>query len=831
MYKIYSSETYHLSDNAKEKNTISNDNIEVIVEKLKKDHYYHMHIMEGEKYILYFDLDEYEHNIERFIDDFKIYMKERYNLKLDDDDFCYTTNTGKKGSYHITIPKFYATTKKQKEIMTKFYDQTDKITQKGMDLSIYNKKPFRLPNQTKGKIYNREKMKKGIYEEIEKIKTPHIIESGEMQDFILNHITEESKNIEDVEYILNEDEKKAKEKKAKKEKESKKKEIEKKANESNERGTDAEIKKIEKLLNILDNKYYDNFSNWRDIGFILKKYENNTKKPMKEIFDNFSKKSKKYSQSGVNEFWDSLKTYDIKINLGSLYFYAKESNLHSYKDIVRVYHKRVKIDITDSYLVHKIKEIAGHLFIYKKGILYCFDTEKKLWYENTPEILKRFINNELYSYVHDFICDAIEDMDYFDKQKKVLRNKCLTIAGKKGLVEEFATQFFNEYIEDIEFDQNYNLIGFNNGVFDLKNGIFRDYKYNDYMTTQTGYNYKEPTQEEIKKVIEILDKIETKKDRKILLMKILGNGLIGKSYRKFFLFNGCGGNGKSLISSFMKATLGNYFYKANINSLCKEQQQGGNPEMANMDKKRYIIFTEPEENQKIKNGIMKSLTGDKTGNGRQLFSNKTEFILSGTIILECNKKIPLQSGASEAEIERIVDFPFLSKFVEQKEMIDEENNIFLADKSIDSESFFSKYKHAFFKIIAKYAKEFLNEDKECFNIPEDIRKRSEEYISGSYVLLNLLKEHTEKTNDKKDYIKICDLFEIIKTSEIYINLTKDEKRKMTKKGIIEFFETNKFTANNYKARYTPRSDDKKLNLSNVLIGYKLLQEENNEEDF
>ena len=94
-----------------------------------------------------------------------------------------------------------------------------------------------------------------------------------------------------------------------------------------------------------------------------------------------------------------------------------------------------------------------------------------------------------------------------------------------------------------------------------------------------------------------------------------------------------------------------------------------------------------------------------------------------------------------------------------------------------------------------------------------------------------MKEHTEKTNDKKDYIKICDLFEIIKTSEIYINLTKDEKRKMTKKGIIEFFETNKFTANNYKARYTPRSDDKKLNLSNVLIGYKLLQEENNEEDF
>ena len=39
------------------------------------------------------------------------------------------------------------------------------------------------------------------------------------------------------------------------------------------------------------------------------------------------------------------------------------------------------------------------------------------------------------------------------------------------------------------FDNNPFLLGFNNGVYDLMHGEFRSYKYNDYITLSTGYDY------------------------------------------------------------------------------------------------------------------------------------------------------------------------------------------------------------------------------------------------------------------------------------------------------------------------------------------------------
>ena len=44
-------------------------------------------------------------------------------------------------------------------------------------------------------------------------------------------------------------------------------------------------------------------------------------------------------------------------------------------------------------------------------------------------------------------------------------------------------------ITTVVFDSNYDLLGFNNGVYDLINHEFRPYKYDDYMTMTCGYDY------------------------------------------------------------------------------------------------------------------------------------------------------------------------------------------------------------------------------------------------------------------------------------------------------------------------------------------------------
>jgi hypothetical protein len=608
----------------------------------------------------------------------------------------------------------------------------------------------------------------------------------------------------------------------------------KKENEVKETKKENEIKekikhKIEQveiivlLLNILSSKYYDDRSFWLKIGLILKKYEKETKINMYQYFDDFSKKSQKYNFEEVKKTYDSLNKYDdITLSIYTLYFFAKESDLAAYKEISRNYHKKNNIDITEKYLALKIKELANNLFIYEKGILFCFDKKTNLWYEDTPAILKRFINDELYDFLYILIGDSIEDEKYFANQLKKLRDYCLKNKGQDIIVEEFNKRFFNEDNEDIKFDTKYYLLGFKNGVLDLKTKEFRNYKYDDYMTTQTGYNYKKCSLEERKVIENIINQIEPNNKKKKLLLQILATGLIGQSYHKFVLFNGKGGNGKSLISSFMQIILGLYFYKGSIDTLCEKKNGGANPEIANMNKKRYTLYTEPEERQKIKNGVMKSLTGDKTYNGRALFSNKTDVVLHLTMVLECNTKIQLEGEATEGEIRRMIDYLFSSKFVTDDDLVDEANNIFKANISYCKDEFLEKYKYAFLDILIDAAFDFLGKDKEEFIIPEEVQKRTDEYLQGSMFYLELLKECTENTKDINDFIKIDDLCNIVKTTDYYLTMSKTEKRKITKKSMITFFEDNKFTSKLYKDRHRPIINDAREGHRNVLLGHKFI---------
>lgn len=580
---------------------------------------------------------------------------------------------------------------------------------------------------------------------------------------------------------------------------------------------DKESEFIVNLLNILHPKYYENHNDWKRIMMILRKHELNTKKSMFDIFCNFSLKSPKFDKDYIKKHWDYLATYDLNINFGSLVNYAKESNLNEAKEILRSYHRKSNIDITEKYLAEKIKEMAGNMFFFKNKILYCFDQKQKFWYEGQPELLKRYINDDLYDFVSHFIMDAIDNREYLDKQNKILRQKCLTDKGQIEIVKQFTNRFFNEIIEDVEFDQKHYLLGFNNGVFDLQKNEFREYEYDDYMTTRTGYNYQKANEKELKKVNDIINLIEQKEDRKKLLMQVLATGIIGKSYHKFVLFSGCGGNGKSVISSFMKTALGNYFYKGDTKTLCKEANEAS-PAVANMNKKRYVVFTEPKTSQKIQNSVMKQWTGDKTINSRLLFSNKTEIQMVCTMVLECNKKIYLEEEATQGETRRLIDYPYESAFTENDNEVDEVNRIYKADKSIDCEEFYNKHRNAFIEILISYAHDFLTKDKEDFKIPNEIKNRNEEYINKSYCLLNFLNECTENTKDKDDVISLKDLYDKIKLTDLYLNSTKEQKRKINMKHMKDFYQSNKTTVLSFKEKVQKKGEQ----IYNVLIGYKFI---------
>lgn len=152
--------------------------LEGLIEELKKDNYYHFRIHRNGNYILFGDIDGYIGTIDNLKGTICDFMKNRYNVKIEYSDIKYTKNNSKEGSYHYSVPKYWCSGRKLKEI----HSNLKKII-KAVDRSIYSEHWFRCPNQSKGNKSRKDNNK-------------HIIVEGVMKDFVVSHIEKGSINIE-----------------------------------------------------------------------------------------------------------------------------------------------------------------------------------------------------------------------------------------------------------------------------------------------------------------------------------------------------------------------------------------------------------------------------------------------------------------------------------------------------------------------------------------------------------------------------------------------------------------------------------------------------------
>lgn len=190
----------------------------------------------------------------------------------------------------------------------------------------------------------------------------------------------------------------------------------------------------------------------------------------------------------------------------------------------------------------------------------------------------------------------------------------------------------------------------------------------DYISMSVGYNWIEPSDNEIRLVEDLFEKLFVNEDERRLFCEILYTSLLGIVPQYFTLANGVGSNGKSLLLEvIMKKVLGVFYYKANNSTLQDELKGGPNVEIAQMHKKRLIIYSEPNKSKTLNTDVIKNLTGGIETNARMNYSNKTECQLHGTHILLCNKK-PLLNDTDGGTSRRIIYYPFRSLFVNEDDI-------------------------------------------------------------------------------------------------------------------------------------------------------------------
>ena len=315
-------------------------------------------------------------------------------------------------------------------------------------------------------------------------------------------------------------------------------------------------------------------------------------------------------------------------------------------------------------------------------------------------------------------------------------------------------------------------------------------------------------------------------------MTILATSLEGLNLEKFIIASGTGGNGKGVLDDLCKRTLGNYAYVLASNVLIGQQKKGSNPEIANMNNKRFVLAKEPESSEFINVEIMKDITGADEINARLNHSNNTETFLKCTLVMECNDKPKLNNiSQPDALLRRIIICVFKSTFVDQAfldELLDDEKeDKFVGNQYHKSKDFKDKYKQVFFNILIKYYKAYAETKTDvntCGLLPvtKEIRQRTVDYLEASDVIKEFLDETYEKTGNQKDRIKLKAIFDTFQASNYFKNLETKMKKSYNYKGFISKIESNIFLK-----RCIHTNKDKTYELR----GYRfIVNEANNDEE-
>jgi P4 family phage/plasmid primase-like protien len=307
------------------------------------------------------------------------------------------------------------------------------------------------------------------------------------------------------------------------------------------------------------------------------------------------------------------------------------------------------------------------------------------------------------------------------------------------------------YIKDIEnkFNENRDLLAFNNGVFNTKTFEFRKTEPDDYITITTGYDYRTPTESEKQKVKQFLSKIFPSVVVLTYILMVLSTVLTGhNSYEFFHIFTGTGANGKSLLMDLCKIVLGDYFTTISVSYLTKDNDGKDKtlPELVLTRYARMLVASEPEERDRFQTSFMKTITGNDEIKCRGLYGKPIKFVPHFKLWILANDvpKFTKYDNGIERRT-RCVHFP--TRFVvNPKNENEEKRDDFLKEKIIKDES----WKFGLLGLLIDALKTLQGKTLE---MPKEVEKFTEKYLLENNPVGAWIKKYYDRTDNKNDIIQ------------------------------------------------------------------------------
>lgn len=448
------------------------------------------------------------------------------------------------------------------------------------------------------------------------------------------------------------------------------------------------VEEAGKLVPLLALWRSDDTKHWLNVGLCL----HNISPTLFGAWVDFSKRSEEYRDGDENR-WHTFESCDTGLNIGSLHRWARLDNPEGYRvQISQFLHPLILNSASGA-----SQDVAAVVYKMYRYQYVCLDAKGHRWAEfvnHTWKIseegmsLKKKIGHEVLNeylllisdYNHRAVLYSDELKDQWLHKGRSLTEvtyKLRDISFKEKIMKECIIMFHDAGFEE-EMDQNPYLVGMDNGIYDLANGLFRNGCPEDKISMTTHTDYPDFDQCDIdilnesseiahvQAIFEFMKQVFPIKAVRHYMYRYLASCLKGyNTDEKMHFWTGTGGNGKSKILDLFEMCFGDYCFKMPIELLTQKRKPAGGttPELMLSKGRRFGSLQEPDQGAKLNTGLVKEYSGNDKLYIRGLFKEGAIMKPMFSMALLCNDK-PKITSDDDGTWRRMVIIEFISKFIE-----------------------------------------------------------------------------------------------------------------------------------------------------------------------